>query len=264
MCPHPHCPNSYRLKVSKGKSLQELFPEIAIEWYQIENGLFTPNDVSYGSSKKFSWKCKKCGHIWMATIENRTNKKYHKGGCPCCAGRIASKNNCVASKYPHLIKEWHPTKNGKLTPYNTTPSSGRKIIWTCSECGLEWTAKVNDRANNHNCPHCMKIILKDGKECDSQVEAYFYLQYKKRKAKFKHNKKYHKDFGRYRYDFYFMKENKYVEVTSFVKRYARYKQYIKIIRLKKKFVEKILKAKFEFIQHQLTKKEREYVRKNMV
>ena len=96
------------------------------------------------------------------------------------------------------------------------------------------------------------------------MESYFYLLFKSKGIKFKHNLKYKdKGFGKRRYDFYFIKENKYIEVTSYTKHYERWKLYYKKILEKKKYVETVLGAKFEFIQKILTLKERMFVRQNI-
>lgn len=65
----------------KNSSLAELYPEIAAEWHPTKNGNLTPDCITYGSGKKVWWKCKVCGHEWMATIGKRTSGR----GCPSCA-----------------------------------------------------------------------------------------------------------------------------------------------------------------------------------
>ena len=35
------------------------------------------------------------------------------------------------SSYPHLVKEWHPTKNGELQPENFTRGINKNIWWLC-------------------------------------------------------------------------------------------------------------------------------------
>ena len=45
---------------------------------------------------------------------------------------------------PKLAKEWHPTKNGYLTPKDFTPGSSKKVYWLC-EKGHDWDASVNNR-----------------------------------------------------------------------------------------------------------------------
>ncbi len=58
------------------------------------------------------------------------------------------------STYPHLVKEWHPEKNGKLTPEKVTPRSGKKVWWICPK-GHSYEATVNNRTGNSSgCPYC--------------------------------------------------------------------------------------------------------------
>jgi len=55
--------------------------------------------------------------------------------------------------YPDLAKEWHPTRNRKLTPFQVTPGSGKKVWWICDQ-GHEWRATVHNRKNGRGCPFC--------------------------------------------------------------------------------------------------------------
>ena len=34
-------------------------------------------------------------------------------------------------EYPELSKEWHPTKNGQLTPFLCTKRSNKNVWWQC-------------------------------------------------------------------------------------------------------------------------------------
>jgi hypothetical protein len=54
---------------------------------------------------------------------------------------------------PSLVKEWHPTKNGKLGPRDVTPGSGKKVWWLCNE-GHKWIAAVYSRNRGSGCPIC--------------------------------------------------------------------------------------------------------------
>ena len=54
---------------------------------------------------------------------------------------------------PKLAKEWHPTKNGNLTPKDSTPCSDRKVWWLC-ENNHDWFAKISNRAHGTGCPFC--------------------------------------------------------------------------------------------------------------
>jgi hypothetical protein len=52
-----------------------------------------------------------------------------------------------------LAKEWHPTKNGSLTPRDVTTGSNKKAWWLCSR-GHEWESAIHSRNNGHGCPYC--------------------------------------------------------------------------------------------------------------
>ncbi len=52
-----------------------------------------------------------------------------------------------------LAKEWHPSKNGKLTPKDVTLISTKNVWWKC-EKGHEWQATVNKRNKKTKCPYC--------------------------------------------------------------------------------------------------------------
>jgi hypothetical protein len=56
---------------------------------------------------------------------------------------------------PGLAKEWHPSRNGNLTPRNVTPGSGKKVWWICAS-GHEWQAPVYSRNRGSGCPVCHK------------------------------------------------------------------------------------------------------------
>ena len=100
------------------------------------------------SNKKVWWQCLK-RHEWETTVNNRNSGK----SCPYCAGQKVNDDNCLQTLNPSLAKEWHPTKNGKLTPNKITVSSGKKVWWQCSR-GHEWEAMVNNRSKGIGCPYC--------------------------------------------------------------------------------------------------------------
>ncbi|MGA9112116.1 MAG: zinc-ribbon domain-containing protein, partial [Smithella sp.] len=44
----------------------------------------------------------------------------------------------------NIAREWHPTKNGSLTPSDVSVGSNRKVWWLCSKCHA-WPATVSER-----------------------------------------------------------------------------------------------------------------------
>lgn len=62
--------------------------------------------------------------------------------------------------HPEVSKEWHPTKNGKLTPDQFTPGSDTVVWWLCTNCQNEWQASISNRANGHGCDICATVRRK--------------------------------------------------------------------------------------------------------
>ncbi len=59
--------------------------------------------------------------------------------------------------HPEIAKQWHPTKNGELTPDQVTAGSGKKVWWKCPKGpDHEWKAAPYSRAGNKKsgCPCC--------------------------------------------------------------------------------------------------------------
>jgi len=70
--------------------------------------------------------------------------------------RCIETERSIASKKPHLLKEWHPSKNGGINPKAVYAFSNKKIWWKCANCGYEWKTTVNHRANGQGCPICAR------------------------------------------------------------------------------------------------------------
>ena len=80
------CPYCSGRKVLKGyNDLATVCPELASEWHSTLNGNVTPEDVHYGSRKKYWWQCKQ-GHCWYAEVHSRSRK--NGTNCPICARDI--------------------------------------------------------------------------------------------------------------------------------------------------------------------------------
>lgn len=122
------------------------------EWNYKRNVGIDPSSLTVGSNKKVWWLCFK-GHEWEASIYSRV----HGSGCPFCSGRCATSDQNLLLEYPHIAKEWHPTKNGNLTPNNIKSKSNKKVWWLCSK-GHEWEARVDSRINGNGCYICSKEV----------------------------------------------------------------------------------------------------------
>ncbi|WP_161602188.1 zinc-ribbon domain-containing protein [Tautonia marina] len=139
------CPICRGLRASPATCLRALHPELAAEWHPTLNGDLTPDDVVPGSEKVVWWQCRKDpSHEWKAKVQSRAKPS---GGCPGCKS--------LRALHPELAAEWHPTRNGDLTPDKVTPGSKRKVWWQCHATPPhEWQAQVNNRTNGAGCSIC--------------------------------------------------------------------------------------------------------------
>jgi hypothetical protein len=141
-------------------------------------------------------------------------------------------------------------------------TSYHKVSIICPTHG-EFSQKPGAHLAGQGCPKCHGLILKDGTHCSSYAEAYYYLLLKERNIDFKFNKVYDIKWGKFRYDFYIPKENKYIEITSFNKENSpsreKWKKYLNNIDKKRKYVEENLKSNFEFIQIKINTKIKHWV-----
>ena len=137
-----------------GESLADLFPDVAAQWHPTKNGDLLPTGVVAGSGRKVWWKCPEGpDHEWDAKVDHRTRSG---SGCPACAGQAVSVTNSLASLFPEIAAEWHPTKNGDLLPTGVVAGSGRKVWWKCPEGpDHEWDDWIGHRTlRGHGCPCC--------------------------------------------------------------------------------------------------------------
>jgi hypothetical protein len=149
------CPYCSGKRVCSDNSLATKNPTLAAEWHPNKNENLTPNDVTSGSKKEAWWICAKNNeHEWEASIDSRNRGN----GCPICAGQKVHLSNCLATVNPKLSSDWHPTKNGDLTPLDFTAGSKKvKIWWLCSK-GHEWQALILTRSHGHGCPECSRKV----------------------------------------------------------------------------------------------------------
>ena len=131
------------------------------EWDYEANKNLDPSKLTIYSETHANWICSKCGHKWKTQINIR-----QKHGCPKCGHLKTAIANArpktgmsLADYFPELIKEWHPTKNGNLTPYDFAPNSNKYAWWVCSNCGYEWRSKIITRYKSKKL-FCKKCNLK--------------------------------------------------------------------------------------------------------
>lgn len=132
-------------------------PELASQWHPILNGDLTPQDVTTGSKKIVWWECY-LSHEWEAPIVNRSSGQ----GCVVCSGRrVLIGFNDLGTITPELSSQWHPTRNGELTPQDVTTGSHKKVWWKC-KFNHEWEAQICSRAQGPGCFKCSSGMTERG------------------------------------------------------------------------------------------------------
>lgn len=134
-------------------------PKWAKEWHPTLNGDKSPDRTLAGGRQKIWWLCE-LGHDWRAAI-------YARGeACPFCSFRkLWPGFNDLETVEPELAKEWHPTKNGNLTPQNVMSSVARVVWWQCPR-GHAYQASPNARSRigargRRGCNICAnKVVLR--------------------------------------------------------------------------------------------------------
>ncbi len=154
------CPFCLGLRVSADNSLAITCPRVAAEWHPTKNQPLTADDVVGGSSRRVWWRCRQDeGHEWRASVSNRVRRMSR---CPFCQGRKASRKHSLAAAFPQIAAEWHPRRNGGLTPSDVTPYAHRRVWWLCAR-GHEWSTRVNARTRRSRpCPGCAGKALPVG------------------------------------------------------------------------------------------------------
>jgi len=123
-------------------------------WCKLNNKPFIliDNQIYQGNTIKLKWQCLKDG--CQEIFSNTWNDIFCDHGCGVCSGNQVTLSNCLATKNPELAKEFHPTFNGDLTPWNVTSCSSKEVWWLCHNNSKHiWKTSINNR-NNTNCPYC--------------------------------------------------------------------------------------------------------------
>ena len=131
--------------------LKNARPDLLKEWHPTQNQAHDLQFITKGMNLKVWWRCQE-GHEWIASV----NQRVRGTGCPYCKGRLIWVGfNDLATTHPHLAKEWHPKRNGTLTPQQVSKGCNEKVWWQCQE-GHEWWASVKQRTAEMptNCPTC--------------------------------------------------------------------------------------------------------------
>lgn len=148
------CPFCSNQKVLIGyNDLRTTHPKLAEEYNHEKNRPI--EEYTGGANAKVWWKCKQ-GHEWQAYIGTRSSQGTN---CPVCSNRkILVGFNDVATTHPHLLNEWHKTKNA-IKPTEISAGSAKYIWWKYKKCGREWKTPLRERTlHNRGCSDCHKWL----------------------------------------------------------------------------------------------------------
>ena len=106
----------------KRRSLAERRPDLAAQWHPTKNGSLRPADIFPFTRTVAWWMCAR-GHEWSALVSERFRR-----GCPYCSGKYLSLERSLAHRFPDLAAQWHPARNGALTPAEVSAGSNR-VVW---------------------------------------------------------------------------------------------------------------------------------------
>jgi hypothetical protein len=161
-----NCPHCLKLRGSAAlPSLLKFDTVLAQQWHPTKNGTLSPADVTAGTHRKVWWQCPgDSNHEWEANVRNRARLGR---GCPFCAKHSARTTigNSLEKMFPALASQWHPEKNGTLTPAGFLPGSGVRVWWRClGETAHEWETSIYHRTSrqpNGECAFCRKTRLSE-------------------------------------------------------------------------------------------------------
>ena len=119
------------------------------EW-DYEKNEVDPQRITKDSTRKVWWRCTICGHSWITTVSHRTKRN---SGCPACANKTTTIDNCLETTHPQVLEKWNYERNQIISPKDITAGSNKKVWWIC-EKGHEWETSVVNIVNGGICPVC--------------------------------------------------------------------------------------------------------------
>jgi len=159
------CPYCAGQRATSLNNLAVRESELARQWDLDQNGELTPELVTPNSHLSAWWICTaNKDHSWKAVIASRTAGR----GCPYCAHQKIGYGNDLAATYPAIAAEWHPTRNGTLTPDQVAPKTDRKVWWQCARAH-EWETTVDSRTGRGT--GCSECYLKATSKIEIRVFA---------------------------------------------------------------------------------------------
>lgn len=137
------CPNCRRGPTVN--SVAKARPSIVLLWNSERNAGLTPSTLDAAHAGNIWWRCLK-GH----DFQRPPLLMVRDSVCPVCA--VAEKSLAIVN--PAVAAEWHPAKNGEVSPRQVDADHVMNVWWLCPN-GHEYQATVRSRARgNRRCPTC--------------------------------------------------------------------------------------------------------------
>ncbi|MEU4744758.1 zinc-ribbon domain-containing protein, partial [Actinosynnema sp. NPDC023658] len=132
----------------------EIWPLERVTAHLAENGFDIAEPIRGGYDPVVT-RCRKCGNLSAQRMGDVTF------GCTC--RRNTRSNNPAAARPGRVLLTesnspalpwWDHDRNDDTTLRTITVRAVRRCHWLCPDCGLSFTAKVNDMADRPSCPDC--------------------------------------------------------------------------------------------------------------
>lgn len=167
-------PSSSPITIPGKTDFPSQYPELFKEWHRERNSHLDPFSLRGNSHERVFWECSQCHYgkngEWSTHLTQRVGQQT---GCPGCGYNCFDDTyhmtsgtseavpgiSDVASKYPKLMEEWHPTLNKDLNPNRLKPISKTPAYWRCTKCGHgddgKWQVRIGYRVQDKTgCPVC--------------------------------------------------------------------------------------------------------------
>jgi hypothetical protein len=147
------CPFCRGIRASQTNNLT-LDKRLVKEFHPTKNEGLSPEQITLGTATKIWWQCKKGpDHEWQVSVKDR---RHYKSGCPFCANKRLSVTNSLSNVAPDVAGQWHPKKNGKVTPAMVIATSMKKYWFVCDN-GHEYQTRPLYKVNyKKGCGACYR------------------------------------------------------------------------------------------------------------
>lgn len=138
--------------------LSSTHPVLAAQWHPTLNHGLTPDDVDASYAEDVWWLCER-GHPFRAQLNSRA--RYDTGCSVCANKRVRPGVNDLATLDPALAAEWHPTRNGDLTPDLVAPGYKGEVWWQ-PPCAHWFQRSPLQRKADRRCQVCVDKMVFPG------------------------------------------------------------------------------------------------------